>query len=340
MTENLRDLVTTDLSTGLDDDGTVVRSAKPRIAGLGRFSGLLVWAVLIVLFSLWVPKTFLTSQNLEVIASTQAVTAMLAIGLTIPLAAGVFDLSCAAIMGFAVNLVAFLQVHGWNALVATVVTILISAVFGAANGFVVVRLHVDSFIATLGMSSVLAALTYWITNGQQIYQGLSPRFLAFGSAKFLGITAPFWYMLILGAAVFVVLEFTPIGRYLYARGGNSEAARLAGLNTDRIAFGSLVTSGLIAGVTGVVLLTELGLASYDVGPPYLLAAFSAVFLGSTQIKTGRVNVIGTLIAIYLLATGIKGLQLAGAPIWVNDLFNGLALIVAVALATRTARRRR
>ncbi|OLT12766.1 hypothetical protein BJF78_23790 [Pseudonocardia sp. CNS-139] len=88
-----------------------------------------------------------------------------------------------------------------------------------------------------------------------------------------------------------------------------------------------------------MLLGELGVASYDVGPPYLLPAFSAAFLGATQIRTGRMNVWGTLIAVYLLATGVNGLQLTGAPAYVNNLFQGIALIVAVALAVRTARRR-
>jgi len=116
------------------------------------------------------------------------------------------------------------------------------------------------------------------------------------------------------------------------------AARLAGVRVDRIVYGSLVASSLVAGITGVVLAARIGTASPDIGPSYLLPAFSAVFLGSTQIKPGRVNVIGTLIAIYLLATGVKGLQLAGAPSYTDDLFNGAALIIAVALAARSARK--
>ena len=143
---------------------------------------------------------------------------------------------------------------------------------------------------------------------------------------------------LIGVAIYILIEYLPVGRYLYASGGNPVAARLAGVRVDRIVYGSLVASSLVAGITGVVLAARIGTASPDIGPSYLLPAFSAVFLGSTQIKPGRVNVLGTLIAIYLLATGVKGLQLAGAPSYTDDLFNGLALIIAVALAARSARK--
>ena len=188
------------------------------------------------------------------------------------------------------------------------------------------------------MSSILLAGTYWVTDGKQITEGFSDGFLDMGSKPFLGLPLPFFYMIAVAAVMYLVLEKTPLGRYLYATGGNRQASRLAGLRVERIMFGALVTSATIGALTGVILAAKLGTAAPDIGPSYLLPAFSAVFLGSTQIRAGRVNVLGTLIAIYLLATGVKGLQLAGAPSYVNDLFNGLALIIAVALAARTARR--
>jgi ribose transport system permease protein len=172
----------------------------------------------------------------------------------------------------------------------------------------------------------------------QIVSGFADWFLDLGTLQLIGIPLPFYAMVVLAIVVYIVIEYLPIGRYLYASGGNPVAARLAGVRVDRIVFGSLVVSSLVAGLAGVVLAARLGTASPDIGPSYLLPAFSAVFLGSTQIKPGRVNVVGTLIAIYLLATGVKGLQLAGAPVYVDDLFNGAALIIAVALAARSARK--
>jgi ribose transport system permease protein len=263
---------------------------------------------------------------------------MLALGLIIPLSAGVFDLSFAALAGVSVCITAWVQVHGQSPLVAALAAIAFALFVGMVNGFVVVTLRVNSFIATLGMSSLLAAVAYWITNGQQITSGFNQSFLNFGSDQFLHLPYPFFVMVGLAIVIYIVIEYLPVGRYLYAVGGNAQAARLAGVQVNRIVFGSLVTCSLVAGITGVVLAAQLGVASSDVGPSYLLPAFSAVFLGSTQVRPGRVNVLGTLIAIYLLATGIDGLQLAGAPVWVTDLFDGAALIIAVALAARSHRR--
>lgn len=306
--------------------------------GLDRFSGLYVWAALILVFALWVPETFLRLNTFTVVLGNEAITAMLALGIIIPLAAGVFDLSFAGVAGVAVAVTAWAQVNGWNPLLAGLLALVGAAFVGLVNGFVVVNLKVNSFIATLGMSSLLVAAEYFITNGKQIVSGFSEGFLSLGNLQLLGIPLPFYAMLILAAIIYILIEYLPIGRYLYASGGNPVAARLAGVRVDRIVFGSLVASSLIAGITGVVLAARIGTASPDIGPSYLLPAFSAVFLGSTQIKPGRVNVIGTLIAIYLLATGVKGLQLAGAPSYTDDLFNGAALIIAVALAARSARR--
>ena len=306
--------------------------------GLDRFSGLYVWAALIVIFAVWVPDTFLRVNNITIILGNEAITAMLALGIIIPLAAGVFDLSFAGVAGVSVAVTAWAQVEGFNPLVAAIMALAVATFIGAVNGFVVVRLKVSSFIATLGMSSLLLAATYWITDGKQIVSGFSAAFLDLGNLRLIGIPLPFYAMLVLAALIYILIEYLPIGRYLYASGGNPVAARLAGVRVDRIVFGSLVASSLIAGFAGVVLAARIGTASPDIGPSYLLPAFSAVFLGSTQIKPGRVNVVGTLIAIYLLATGVKGLQLAGAPSYTDDLFNGAALIIAVALAARSARR--
>lgn len=306
--------------------------------GLDRFSGLYVWGALILIFALSVPNTFLTTSNATIMAGDQAITAMLALGLILPLAAGVFDLSFAGVLGVSVAVTAYLQVHGQSPLVAALVAIGVSICIGAVNGFVVVHLRVNSFIATIGMSSLLAAAAYWITGGQQITEGFNATFLDLGTMQILGVPLPFYVMLVLAVVIYVVIEYLPVGRYLFAVGGNPQAARLAGVRVNRVVFGSLVASSFVAGIAGVVLAARLGTASQDIGPSYLLPAFSAVFLGSTQIKAGRVNVLGTLLAIYLLATGVKGLQLEGAAVYVNDLFNGAALILAVALAARTARR--
>ena len=310
------------------------------VLGLDRFSGLYVWAALILIFSLWVPSLFDTATNVRIIAGSQAITAIVAMGLIVPVACGAFDLSIAGTLGVSTCVVIWFQAnhHGW--FLGIIVALLIGLLVGAVNSLIVVRLHVDSFIGTLGMSSILLAGTEWITGGSQIANGVSPTFTKIGQNQLFGLPLPVFYMVALAIVLWWLLEYTPAGRYLYGIGGNPQAARLAGIRTGRITTSAFLLSGLVAAFAGVILAAQLGSASPDVGGPYLLPAFSAVFLGATQVFPGRVNVPGTLIAIFLLATGVKGLQLAGAPSYINDLFNGAALIIAVALAARAHASRR
>jgi ribose transport system permease protein len=219
-----------------------------------------------------------------------------------------------------------------------VIALAAGVLVGLINGVVVVVLHVDSFIATLAMGSLLAGASFWLTQGQQLVLPPNSGLLTLGAYEIWSIPLPFFVMLLLGAIMYVVIEHMPVGRRLFAVGGNPQASRLVGVRVNRVVFGSLLVSAGVAALTGITLVAELGISSSDLGPPYLLPAFSAVFLGATQIKPGRVNIIGTFVGIYLLATGIKGLQLAGAQSYVNDLFNGAALIIAVALSARAERR--
>ena len=302
--------------------------------GLDRFSGLYVWAALIIIFSLWVPSLFDTATNARIIAGSQAITAMVAMGLIVPVACGAFDLSIAGTLGMSVCIVIWFQANHHNFIPGIFVALAFGLLVGLVNSFIVVRLHVDSFIGTLGMSSILLAGTEWVTGGFQVANGISPHFTALGQKQLLSLPLPVYYMVIIAIILWWLLEYTPAGRYLYSIGGNPQAARLAGVRVGRITTGAFLVSGLVAAFAGVMLAAELGSSGPDVGGPYLLPAFSAVFLGATQVFPGRVNVPGTLIAIFLLATGVKGLQLAGAPGYINDLFNGAALIIAVALAAR------
>jgi len=314
--------------------------AKRRINfGLDRFSGLYVWVALIIIFGLWVPDLFLTGQNARILFGSEAITAIVALGLIIPVAAGAFDLSIAGTLGLSVCIVMWMQSNGYPWQLAILVVLIVGALVGLANAFVVVKLRVDSFIGTLGMSSILGAGAYMVTGGQQIVTGISPDFLVLGQKQLLGLPIPVYYMLVLAVVLWWLLEYTPVGRYFYAVGGNPQASRLAGVRVDRVTTLAFVPSGLVASFAGIILAAKLGSASPDTGVSYLLPAFSAVFLGATQFRPGRVNVLGTLLAIFLLATGVKGLQLVGTPPYVKDLFNGLALIIAVALAARTARRK-
>jgi ribose transport system permease protein len=305
------------------------RALSPR-----RISAVYVLIGLIVLFSIWVPDTFLTVTNLKTILVQQAITGILAVGIVISLSSGSLDLSAGASLGVASVIAAWLLgLKGESILFAVVATLLAGLVIGIANGLLVAYFRIDSFIATLGVSSVLAGVTTWVSGGENI-TGLPSGFEKIATNEIFGLQMPFWYLLVLAVVVWFVLEQTPAGRYVYATGGGSEAARLAGVPTAVVMFAALAVGGLIAGFAGLLATASLGAGSPVVGPPYLLPALSAVFLGSTQFKGGRVNVAGTVLAVYVLATGVKGLQLAGAPIWIPEVFNGLALLLSVGIAVK------
>jgi ribose transport system permease protein len=314
-----------------------VRTRRPIKLGLDRFSGLYAWVLVIVIFAIWIPHTFLSFSTVKLIATDQAFTGLLAIALVVPLAAGAIDLSVASAMGTCAILAAALQsYHGIGTMPTIFITLAAALIIGLVNGFVVVNLRINSFIATLATGSLLDALSIWLSKNQQV-QGVSKSLVHIGQGNLHGVPLPFVYLIGISVIAWYLLECTPVGRYLYAIGGNPDAARLAGLRNGAYTRLSLLVSAFIAGVAGIVLTGDIGVASASIAPPYLLPAFAAVFLGSTQIKKGRPNVLGTLIAAYLLGTGIKGLQLVSAGPWVSGAFNGVALIIAVGLAVSRGR---
>jgi ribose transport system permease protein len=314
------------------------RARPPRWSGVARTlsprnaSALYVLAALLIIFAIWIPDTFLTGTTFKTLLNDSALNAIVAIALVIPLAAGVFDLAVGATVGVTSILVAWLlSSRGVAMPVAIAVTLLAGAAVGLTSGLLVTRARIDSFIATLGVSSILAAVTTWVSGGQQIL-GLGGSFQDIASKELFGITLPVYYMLIVGLLVWYILESTPAGRRVYATGGNAEAARLTGVRTSTVVVLSFVACGTVAAMAGVLVSSNLATGDPTIGPAYLLPAFTAAFLGSTQFRNGRFNVGGTIVAVYVLATGVKGLQLAGAPVWIPDLFNGVALLGAVGLA--------
>ena len=301
--------------------------------GFGRFSGLYLWAGFIITFSIWTPHLFLTTSTLYSVGDSQAIAAMVGIAISIPLAAGVFDLSVGANIGFCAILAVWMQNEHHVAVgPAIVLTVLAALVIGAVNGFIVVVLRVNSFIATLGTSAVIAAFQTITTGGGQ---PLPPTSTAWAqlSQRQLGGTLQIVviYLLALTIIAWWALEHTAVGRYLYAIGGNPDAARLSGVNVKTWTWLSLIASAGISGLAGVFYASQNG-PSLTFGPALLLPAFSAAFLGSTQFKPGRVNIWGTVVAVYVLATGVAGLQLVTGVQWLPDMFNGVALVSAVAFA--------
>ena len=187
------------------------------------------------------------------------------------------------------------------------------------------------------MTSILEAALIIISGNRDVIP-VEPGF--FGNltqTQIFVFQSVFIYLIVIALIVWWVLERTPAGRYMRATGGNPEAARLTGIRVDMWSWISLIASGAIAAFAGVLFVSLTG-PSLIFGASFLLPAFAAVFLGSTQLSPGKMNVWGTLIAIFVLATGVQGLQLVTGVTWVAQMFNGVALIAAVALAVGRERR--
>jgi ribose transport system permease protein len=295
-------------------------------------SGLYLWILFVVVFGTWKPHLFLTSATVHSVASSQAIATMLALALLIPLIAGVYDLSVGAVINVSTVLVVEFQTkyhHGmW---VSILLTILCCAAIGAVSGFIVVKLKVNSFVATLGMATVVTAIQEIVSNQTQPFPPVSKSWSSLTQHNVFGFQIVVLYMIVLAFIVWWLLDHTPVGRYLYAIGGSPEAARLTGVRVGFWSWTSLIASATIAGIAGVFYASLSG-PSLTFGQGLLLPAFAAVFLGSTQFTPGRPNVWGTLVAVYVLATGVQGLQFVTGVLWLNDMFNGVALIAAVSFA--------
>jgi ribose transport system permease protein len=304
-----------------------------------NISAAYVLAGFVLIFAIWIPDKFLNFDTVQSVLSDSSITALLAVAVVIPLAAAQFDLSVAAILGLCSAASAYLMGGPYAGLpwpVAVVLTLLLGVVIGVLNAALVVRWRVPSMIATLAMSSVLAGAGSAI-NLNNFLIGLPTTFTNVGQQNILGISSPFWALLVVSFAIWYFLAFTTTGRYVYATGGGEEATRLTGVRTSRIIAGALVAGAVVAAFAGIVATARVGAGQASIGPPYLLPAYAAAFLGSTQFGRGRFNVWGTVLATYTLAFGSKGLILAGAPVWTPDVFNGVALALAVAMSVRPAR---
>jgi ribose transport system permease protein len=304
------------------------KSFSPRNIGV-----VYLYALIWIVFMIWTPDTWTMWLTHRSVLNSNAVLMVVALGLLVPLSAGVFDLSIAGTISASSVMVSWGMVEaGWSTPVAIGSALLVGLIVGNVNGFLVVRIKIDSFIATLGMSSILTAFAVWRSNNRSIL-GFPEGFKNLATEFGAGLNKTVILALIAAIVLWFIFEHTAVGRYLFATGGAREAARLAGVQTDRYVWGSLVTSAMVASVGGVMLAAQFGSTQAQSGSPYLLPAFAACFLGSTQFKR-RFNVWGAVLSVFVLQSGVKGLQLAGVgSTWIESLFFGVALIVAVGLSS-------
>jgi ribose transport system permease protein len=302
---------------------------------LERYAGVLLLLALVVVFGLARPELFPTYNNFIGIAANDSVSGIVALGLLIPLAAGVFDISIAGMMTLSVVGITGLFQYtngGFPVILAVVVVLLVACLVGLLNAGLVVGIGVDPFIATIGTGAVLIGISQVIGNGTTLTFHIPSSFTGFGRASFARIPQSLFIFTALAVAVWYVLSQTPAGRILYATGAGRQAARLSGVRTTRVIMVAFMASALGAALAGILYAAQLGQGPPGVGESFLLPAYATAFLGATIIKPGRFNVAGLVVAILIIAVGINGFELLGAPFWVESLFQGTALVGAVALS--------
>lgn len=305
-----------------------------------RYSLHLLFVAVILAFSIALPKTYPTLINAQTIASTNAVLALLALAAIPTLVAGQFDLSIGFQLALAQSLCAGMIVYGGlPPVVAIGLTLAAGLALGAINGWLVAYCGLNAFITTLATGIVIQGATQWYTDGTSIFGAMPGAFLGFGRASFVGIPLPCIYVILAGCALWFAYEHTSWGRRAFAIGGNSRAAQLIGIPIRRMTLEAFMLGSLLSAVAGILSAAILGSANPNIGVNFLLPAFAAVFLGAAPQGPGRFNSWGTILAVYTLAAGIAGLQQLGAAFYVEQFFNGGALLVAIILARWMAARR-
>lgn len=328
-------------STALEENVSLARDGF--VSWLVQMStryGLLILSILLIVLFATCTKNFASILTAQAILASKSKIALLALAATIPMIVGKVDLN----VGFGIVLWHILAItlqveYGLSWPVAIVVVLILAALFGLANGILVALADIDSFVATLGSGTTLYAVALWHSGGRQIVGDLPDAFLALHHTEIFGLPIVAFYVLAIAVLLWLLTEHMPLGRCMYAVGGNPAAAQLNGIPVNRYVIGSFIASSVLTGFTGVLVAAEQGVGQASVGLDFMLPALVGAYLGSTTIRPGRVNIWGTVIGVATLAIGIAGIQQFGGAFWVEPLFNGATLLFSITLAGYAQRRR-
>jgi erythritol transport system permease protein len=317
------------------------------IATVLRIRAFIALGVVTLVFSLLSPE-FLTTGNLSILVKHVAINAILAIGMTFVILSGGIDLSVGSIVGFSGMVAGLLLSRGLvleslgvvvypHAWFVVVLALLAGMAIGAINGWIVSRLGVAPFIATLGSMYVARGAALLMSDGAT-FPNLggdaslaNTGFPSIGASNFAGLPIPVWLMALLAGVAMFVASRTPFGRHVYAIGGNERAARLSGVRVQQVRLRVYVISGFCAALVGVIIAAQLGAAHPATGTTFELNAIAAVVLGGTSLMGGSGTVGGTLIGAFVIGVLADGLVLLGVSEFWQMVVKGLVIVLAVIL---------
>lgn len=319
--------------------GTLRRQGRYFMANWIREFALLPVIVLLLVIGAFVNPAFLTADNFINVAQESAALGAVVVAETLILLTGKFDLSLQSTYGLAPMVGAWLIVStdgqglgtNWNPFIGIAIVLLIGLAVGAFNGFMVIKLGFNAFIFTLAMLILLAGIQVGIVSGRTIYH-LPDAFTYLGSQYLLGVPVSVWVTgaIFLFSALF--LRYHRVGRAIYAIGGNTEAARAAGIHVDRIRIGVFIVASLLAALAGLMTAGQVVAVTSSQGNNLIFSVFAASVIGGISLDGGRGRMVGALTGVILLALVTNILILSQVQTFWIDAANGLIILIALALA--------
>lgn len=329
----------------------IASGREPRGSGKPSFDargfavrwGLIALLVAMVAFFTFAEPAFLSVRNMVIVLQSVSIVAILALGVTATLVVGGFDLSIGAVAATALMASSYVMVVlGGGTVAAVAACILIGALVGLANGFLIVRLRVPDLLATLGMMFLLLGLQLIPTAGRSIATGMmlpdgttaggsfTTAFLALGRHRVFDLV-PISVIVMIALAVLITmfLTFTRWGRVMYAIGSNERAARLAGAAVERYKIAAYMISGVFASIGGILLAARVGRGDVSSGNSLLLDAVAAALIGFAVLGAGKPNALGTAIGALFVGLLLNGLTMMNAPYYAQDFVKGLVLVLAL-----------
>ena len=296
-----------------------------------EYKSLIGLLVLILVVSILSPS-FLTANNILNVLRQTSINGVIAAGMTFVILTGGIDLSVGSILGFSGAIAASLVVSGQNIVLAVIAAIAVGAGIGFINGLVISKGKLQPFIATLASMTILRGATLVFTDGKPITTGTTEGALAFGKiggGSILGIPTPALMMIIAFLVCAYILNQTRMGRYTYALGGNEEATKLSGLNTDKIKIFAYTMSGVLAAIAGIIITSRLFSAQPTAGDGYELDAIAAVVLGGTSLSGGKGKITGTIIGVLIIGILSNALNLLDVSSYYQKIAKGIVILIAV-----------
>ncbi|WP_284693987.1 ribose ABC transporter permease [Paraclostridium ghonii] len=298
-----------------------------------KYKSLVGLLLLIVVVSILSPS-FLSSRNILNILRQTSVNAIIAAGMTFVILTGGIDLSVGSVLALSGAFAASILASGQSIVVAVIAAIVCGAVVGFLNGFVIAKGKLQPFIATLATMTILRGVTLVFTDGKPITLGSNDLAMAFGKiggGTLLGIPSPVIITILVFVACYYILNKTKMGRYTYALGGNEEATKLSGLNTDKIKIWVYTISGILSSIAGIIITSRLYSAQPTAGTGYELDAIAAVVLGGTKLTGGKGKITGTIIGALIIGVLSNALNILDVSSYYQMMVKGIVILIAVLL---------